>query len=165
MTWTLTIAEVPPSGNLIKRMHWARYAKLLERWWWLVRTARGMDDVPTASGKRKLTITRHGVRPLDRDNLYASMKPVIDVLRPPKHEEGYYKTGKKAGQYWSRKRIGHGLIQEDDQNHLELVVQQAPLTRGQKPHLVLVLDDVVDMDSQGPNMNVAPVVGATTLEA
>jgi hypothetical protein len=142
MSWTLTIHEVPPSGNVIKRLHWARYSKLLERWWWLVRTARGMEDVPTASGKRKLTITRHGVRPLDRDNLYASMKPVIDVLRPPKHEDGYYKTGKKAGQYWSRKRIGHGLIREDDAANLELVVLQEPLPRGQVPHLELHFENI-----------------------
>ena len=142
MSWTLTIPEVPPSGNILKRMHWARYSKLLERWWWLVRTASGFASVPPPTGKRRLTITRHAARTLDRDNLYASVKPVVDVLRPPKHEVGRYKTGKKAGQYWSRKRIGHGLILDDDQDHLELVVQQAPLGKGQHPHLVLVLEDI-----------------------
>ena len=142
MTWTIVIPEVPPSGNIIKRMHWARYSKLLERWFWLVRTGAGFIDVPPAWCKRKLTITRQGVRPLDRDNLYASMKPVVDVLRPPKHEEGWFKSGKKAGQYWSRRRIGHGLIQEDDAAHLELVVLQEPLSRGLKPRLILAFEDM-----------------------
>ena len=142
MTWTLIVPDVPPSGNVIKRLHWTAYGRLLDRWFFLVRCTDGFLDVPTASGKRRLTITRRGVRPLDRDNLYASMKPVIDVLRPPKRESGVYKSGKREGQAWTRARIGHGLIQEDDSAHLELVVHQEPLPRGQKPHLVLKLEDL-----------------------
>ena len=142
MTWTLIIPEVPPSGNIIKRLHWTAYSRLLERWFFLVRCTDGFLDVPTAGCRRRLTITRRGTRPLDRDNLYASMKPLIDVLRPAKREEGYYRTGKRKGEYWSRARIGHGLIQEDDAAHLDLVVQQEPLPRGQKPHLVLILEDM-----------------------
>jgi len=142
MTWTLTIPEVPPSGNMLKRMHWAPYGRLLERWFWLVRAAQGFHAVPPPAGKRKLTITRHGERALDRDNLYASMKPLVDVLRPPRRDSGIFRTGKRKGQPWTRNRIGHGLILEDDQDHLELVVQQAQLPRGQAPHLVLVLEDL-----------------------
>jgi hypothetical protein len=70
------------------------------------------------------------------------MKPVVDVLRPPRHEEGFYKSGKRKGEYWSRSRIGHGLIAEDDAAHLDLHVLQEPLPRGQRPHLVLVLEDI-----------------------
>lgn len=142
MSWTLTIPEVPPSGNVLKRLHWAPYGALLKRWFWLVRAAQGFSQIPKATGKRRLTITRRGARPLDRDNLYASVKPVVDVLRPPKVERGVFRSGPKKGQAWERRRIGHGLILEDDAAHLELVVQQAPLPRGQKPHLVLVLEDI-----------------------
>jgi len=141
MTWTLTIPEIPPSGNLIKRMHFTVYGKLLRQWFWLVRSAPGFIDIPEASGKRKLTITLYGKNTRDRDNLYASMKPVIDVLRPSLHQEGYYKTGARAGEYWSRHRIGHGLIQEDDPAHLDLTVQQAHLRAGQRPRLVIELED------------------------
>ncbi len=142
MTWALRIETIPPSGNIIKRMKWPVYAKLLREWFWLVRSAPGFIDIPEASCRRKLTISLHGKNSRDRDNLYSSMKPVIDVLRPSKHEEGHYKGGAKAGQYWSRHRIGLGLIQEDDTAHLELVVQQLPLVRGQNPHLILELDDL-----------------------
>lgn len=142
MTWTLTIPEVPPSGNVQRRLHWARYKDLLERWYWLIRTARGFGAVPPPSGRRRLTITRHGARALDRDNLWASMKPVVDVLRPPKYERGVYATGKKAGQVWTRQRIGHGLILEDDAAHLELVVLEGQRKPGEAPHLVLVLEDL-----------------------
>ena len=98
--------------------------------------------MPAPTGKRRLTITRHGARPLDRDNLYASVKPVVYVLRPPKVERGVFKSGPKKGQAWERRRIGHGLILEDDAAHLDLVVQQEPLRKGQHPHLVLVLEDI-----------------------
>lgn len=142
MTWTLIVPEVPPSGNIIKRLHWTRYSDLLERWFFLVRCTDGFLDIPEATGRRRLVIIRRGVRPLDRDNLYASMKPVIDVLRPPKRESGVYKSGKREGQAWTRARIGHGLIQEDDAAHLELVVNQEHLPHGQKPHLVLEFTDL-----------------------
>lgn len=142
MTWTLTIPEVPPTENQQRRMHFRDYSRLLERWFYLVRCAPGFIDIPTAGGKRRVTITLRGRNTRDREGLHGCMKPVLDVLRPPKHDEGYYKSGKRAGQYWSRRRIGHGLIQEDDPAHLELEVRQEPLPRGQAPHLVLVLEDV-----------------------
>jgi hypothetical protein len=142
VTWTLIIPEVPPSGNVIKRMAWPVYGRLLREWFWLVRAADGFVDVPEAFGKRNLTLIRFGRGTLDRDNLYASMKPVIDVLRPSLHQEGFYKTGKKAGEYWSRHRIGHGLIKEDDAAHLELDVRQRPLAKGEKPHLWIILEDL-----------------------
>lgn len=142
MTWTLRLPGTPPSGNLLKRMHWAEYKRLLERWFLIVRCAPGFVRIPPASGRRRLVITRRGARALDRDNLWASMKPVIDVLRPAKWETGTYRSGAKKGLRWSRARIGHGLIQEDDAAHLELEVRQEPLPKGEAPHLVLVLEDL-----------------------
>lgn len=142
MSWTLRIEEVTPSGNVVKRMHWSVYSKLMERWWWLVRQAPGFTEIPTAYCKRRLIIVRHGVRALDRDNLYGGVKPLVDILRPAKHDEGYFKSGKRIGEYWSRKRIGHGLIKEDDAAHLELEVVQVKLGRGENPHLTLTLFDL-----------------------
>lgn len=141
MTWVLTIDEVPPSGNLLKRMHWARYSALLWSWWWWIRTAEGFQDIPKATRRRRVVITRHGRGALDRDNLYAAVKPVVDVLRPAKHEAGTYKTGKKAGQPWTRERIGHGLILEDDVAHLDLEVFQDQLQKGQVPHITIEIED------------------------
>jgi len=156
MTWALRIETIPPSGNIIKRMKWPVYAKLLRQWFWLVRAAPGFIDTPEASCRRKLTISLHGKNSRDRDNLYSSMKPVIDVLRPSKHEEGYIKSGPRKGEYWSRHRIGLGLIQDDDTAHLELVVQQLPLPRGQNPYLVLELQDLPTGQDVGPLYDQGP---------
>lgn len=142
MTWTLTIPEVPPTENEQRRMHWRDYGRLLERWYWLIRAAPGFGQIPAAPGRRRLTITLRGKKTRDAEGLHGCMKPVLDVLRPPKHEAGVYRTGKKAGQPWTRTRIGHGLILDDDPAHLELVVCQEPLPAGGAPHLVLVLEDL-----------------------
>ncbi len=136
----LVIQEVPPSGNIQKRLHWARYSKLLARWFMLVRTAPGFLDIPGPVGRRSVTLIRHGTRLLDRDNLYSSMKPVLDVLRPRKKEEGWFKSGPRQGQYWTRERIGHGLIIDDDPAHLNLEVLQVKTTKGQDPFLEILFD-------------------------
>lgn len=140
--WRLVIPQVPKSGNLLLRMHWARYHQILQSWYYLLRGADGFLDVTRPQGKRYVTIVRHGIRKLDRDNLYSSMKPVVDVLRQPRHESGVYKGGLKAGQAWSRERIGHGLILEDDEEHLRLEVKNASLLKGQKPYLEVFISDL-----------------------
>jgi len=141
MKWELHIDEIPPSGNVTKRMHWAAYQALVARWYLLIRCSPGFLDIPPATGKRKLTIYLHGRNTRDRENLFFSTKPVVDVLKFPKHEEGFYKSGKRLGEYWSRKRIGHGLIQEDDPSHLTLDVIQLPRDKTKRPFLQLVLED------------------------
>ena len=140
-TWRLVIPQVPKSGNILLRMHWGRYHQMLSEWWYLLRSADGFLDVTQPQGKRFVTIVRHATRKLDRDNLHSAMKPVIDVLRPAKHESGVYKGGCKAGQTWTRERIGHGLILEDDEEHLDLKVKNAPLLKGQKPFLEIFISD------------------------
>ena len=141
-TWTLTIHEVPPSGNVTMRMHHRVYSRLLERWFLLIRAAPGFLDIPQATGRRRVEIWRHGVRSLDRDNLHSAMKPIVDVLRPPKHEEGHYKSGKRQGEYWSRRRIGHALILDDDEAHLELLVHNGPNVKPGQKALVLRITDL-----------------------
>ena len=140
-TWRLSIPQVPKSGNILLRMHWARYHQVLLEWFYLVRGADGFLDITRPSGKRWVTILRHGIKKLDRDNLYSSVKVVVDVLRPSKHESGIYKGGAKSGQPWVRDRIGHGLILDDDDDHLRLEVKNAPLPNGRKPYLEVFISD------------------------
>jgi len=140
-TWALVINRVPPSGNVLRHMHWSAYTKLMEEWFGLVRAAKGFLDISRPTGKRWVLIVRHGKRPLDRDNLYSAMKPVVDILRPPRHNEGTHKTGPKAGQAWSKDRIGHGLILEDDEKVLELKVQNGVLEKGQEPYTTIIISD------------------------
>ena len=140
-SWTLRIQSVPPSGNVTKRMHWGQYAKLMQTWYYLIRGAEGFLDISRPTGKRWILIVRYGRGHLDRDNLYTSVKPVIDVLRPPREEDGIYKSGPKIGKPWHRSRIGHALILEDDEKHLELKVMNAPLPKGEKPFLSIRISD------------------------
>lgn len=73
---------------------------------------------PKATGKRYLTIERHGKRELDKDNAYGGCKPLIDAI----------------------KRCG--LIIDDNPANVELEVVQVKLAKGEKPHTVITLADV-----------------------
>ena len=82
--------------------------------------ARG---TPRATGKRHLTIERHGKRELDTDNAYGGCKPLIDAI----------------------KRCG--LIIDDNPKHCELEVVQVKLAKGEKPHTVIMLADALGPQS------------------
>jgi hypothetical protein len=139
--WMLTLPGVTLSANVLRHMHWAKYAKVMEAWFYLVRGAEGFLDISRPTGKRWVVIERHGKRDLDRDNLYSSVKPLVDVLRPPLRQTGVRKSGPQKGQSWDKSRIGHGLILEDDDKHLELVVKNALLKKRMKPYMVVIISD------------------------
>ena len=139
--WTMVIQAVPPSVNILRTYHWATYRKHMENWYYLIRGAQGFLDISRPLGKRYITIIRFGKRALDRDNVYGAMKPVIDVLKPEKHESGVWKSGPHKGKAWDRSRIGHGLILEDDEDHLDLKVLNGKLERGKKPYTTITISD------------------------
>lgn len=138
MSWELTVNAIPPSGNKLKRMHWARYSQLMRDWYGLIRVSPAFVFIPKAVGKRWVGITRVSARELDRDNLWASVKPVVDVLRPAKFEQGVYKSGKCKGETWIRQRIGHGLILDDCAKLLELNVQQRKPQAGENKEFTII---------------------------
>jgi hypothetical protein len=140
-TWVLKCPAVPPSGNITKRMHWTAYAHLMEMWYLLIRSSDGFLTVTLPSGKRFVNIIRYSKRSLDRDNLYTSVKPVVDALKPSLKQSGVYKSGKKVGQTWTRQRVGHGLIVEDNDSSLELKVINGTLPKRTKPYTLIVISD------------------------
>jgi hypothetical protein len=147
--WTLRIPDVPPSANVTRHMHWSQYSKLMSAWFMMVRCADGFLDISRPTGKRWITIVRYGKRALDRDNVYSAMKPVVDILRPPKDEHGVYGPKcKKAGQPWRKFRIGHGLILEDDETNLELIVRNGELPKGVKPYTTITISDNIIPQSE-----------------
>ena len=100
-------------------------AKAKKEWYWLIRGAPGILDVPKVfpgkGFKRHLCIERHGKRPLDPDNLIGGCKCcVIDNLR------------KMA------------LLVDDSDEWLELEAINVSLATGEKPHTILVLRDLND---------------------
>jgi hypothetical protein len=83
MMLRLTIPDIPPGPNGRRglfRLHWAARRRLFESWAWLVTTA--LHRRPDAALKKRVSVSIHQVRrrALDRDNLYASCKPVLDAL-------------------------------------------------------------------------------------
>jgi len=76
MNFTLT--TLPPSPN--KRVHWAVKRKMRDEYAWLMIQAMGVPRLKVL-GKARVDIVRYAIRMMDKDNLYASMKQVIDALR------------------------------------------------------------------------------------
>jgi Holliday junction resolvase RusA-like endonuclease len=98
----LIIPEPTPSLNPMLRQFWHLRHKDQKRWRWLVRAARlAAKYHPTEPlQKARVTITRHGKRILDRDNLYGGVKGLVDIL------------------------VKEGILADDTPAHVELVVQQ-----------------------------------------
>mgnify|MGYP003520425803 FL=1 len=79
----VSIAELPPTMNVIKRMHWAKYGRTRNQIAWLVRVALAGHQLPDDPIKRcEITVVRYARRLLDEDNLPSSAKIILDVLQP-----------------------------------------------------------------------------------
>lgn len=98
----LTIPEPTPSLNPMLRQFWSKRHKDQKRWRWLVRAARlNANYHPTQPlQKARVTVTRHGKRILDTDNLYGGVKGLVDLL------------------------VKEGILANDTPEHVELVTKQ-----------------------------------------
>ena len=118
MTWTFTISEPTPSLNEIQGWHWRHVVQEKQRVGWLLLSAlSNVPAIPRATGKRRLTIIRHGKGQLDRSNLWGGVKWLEDAIRARR------------------------LILDDDEDHCELLVSQV-VDRGRDPFTEVVLEDV-----------------------
>ena len=75
----LEINEVAPMLNGkdgLKRMHYHAYARLRDKWTWLIRSVTNAN----IKGRVSITYTRSSVTAPDWDNLCASFKPIGDAL-------------------------------------------------------------------------------------
>ena len=95
----LTIQDVPVSGNKLLRMHWAVRSKYNQYWQTLVRSQIN-NGHRAPKTKMKVQISQMRKRKLDKDNLYSSVKPLVDALK-----------------YWK-------LIRDDSPDWIELDVVQ-----------------------------------------
>ena len=71
---------VPVSGNRLERMHWAVRHKYNIDWAWRVKVA-GFETITPQPIKRTVNIHQVRRRKLDKDNLYFSVKPIVDALK------------------------------------------------------------------------------------
>lgn len=88
-----------------------KWVKML---WALIGTNR---EKFKAAGKRNLTIVRRGKRMLDMDNLYGGAKPVVDAIK------------------------SLGLIVDDDEKSIALVVTQAKLQKNEPANSQITIED------------------------
>ncbi len=116
----LTLPKATPSLNRFTFRHWRVQSSAKKDWAIILLAAIGAQrEKYRATGKRRLTVVRFGVRLLDYDNLVGGMKScVIDNLRK------------------------FGLLLDDSPDMMELVALQEKTPKGVKAHSVLTLEDM-----------------------
>ncbi len=119
-SWTLRIERPSPSQNVLDRAGWRGRKRSKDLWKTLIRGSVNFLEVPTARGKRRLTIERHAKGTLDEQNLIGGCKGIIDDL------------------------VQLGLLVDDKPACLELGKPvQARLRAGERrPYTLLILEEV-----------------------
>jgi hypothetical protein len=114
----MTIPLPTPSGNETLRMHWAKRARLADALGLMLIAEHRRTGASVATGRRKLAIERVGTKLLDQDNLVSGCKLLIDEIKR------------------------RNLIVDDSPAHVELVVTQRQIGKGERPHTVITIGDV-----------------------
>lgn len=113
------IPEPSPSLNMFAFAHWRKQHSEKKKWslWLLAEVKR--TGAALATGKRRLTIERHGKRRLDVDNIIGGAKGCItDNLR------------------------SLGMLVDDNDDMIEFVALNMRLPKGQSPHTIIYLEDL-----------------------
>ena len=117
--WTLTILCVTPSLNETQRHHWSWLKRQNESLAWSLRSGLNKGPkIPSAIGKRRMVVERHGRRLLDQDNLAGGAKGLIDAIKAAR------------------------LITDDKPDACELVFRQVVARGPIHPYTVISLEDV-----------------------
>lgn len=118
MRWIFEVDFLIPSANELNIMHWATRYRMKEKLGWMLRsTLNGIPKIPVAMGKRRLTLIRLGKRSLDKDNLYAGAKMLVDCIKEMR------------------------LLVDDDPDWVDLQVEQEKCGRS-KPRTRIILEDL-----------------------
>jgi len=75
----LILPDIPKSPNRKRGEHWSRTSRQAEYWKALVRSAIDNSHKP-CKARMAVTISQMRTRSLDKDNLYASVKNLVDAL-------------------------------------------------------------------------------------
>jgi Holliday junction resolvase RusA-like endonuclease len=113
----LTIPRIPVSLNKLLRMHWTTKRRDRDAWKEEIQVAMPYQYPPARKGERlRLAICQYRSRMLDRDNLYGSVKNIVDAL------------------------CDMGLIFNDDDKHLDLHVSQVKAKRREQKTEITVAE-------------------------
>jgi hypothetical protein len=118
MKWTFSLPFPTPSLNEIQGWHWS-HAKRSKAYiaQYLGIVLLGYPKIPAATGKRRLTIVRHGKGRLDKANLIGGAKWVEDAIKD------------------------RGLLIDDRDEFCEMIVEQV-VSRSVKPFTHIILEDI-----------------------
>lgn len=115
------------SPNRTHSRHWAVAAKRRKALAWEVWAAlQGQSRPESPIRLAYVRIARCSSGRLDIDNLYASAKPLLDVLQP----------------LTPRRPLGLGIIAGDRDDQLCLTVANATIPRSEKPHTLVWISDL-----------------------
>ena len=118
--WTFRLEFPTPSLNEIQGWHWT-FAKREKQaiGWKLASALNKLPAIPPATGKRRLTITRHGKGRLDTANLLGGVKWLEDAIKD------------------------RGLLIDDRDEFCELVVSQV-VSRKVAPFTEILLENIYE---------------------
>jgi len=116
--------QIVPSGNTLT-MHWAKRAKLIDRWYEIIRCANGnivWEKLPQV--KCRVTVTRYAPRMLDIANFtHAVDKLILDNIKCNVRKRIPVRT---PSGYTYKSFITTGLIYDDSPKYLDLILNQQP---------------------------------------
>lgn len=115
--WVFELPGVLVSLNRLLRVHWGsrrRYQKGFEE---IAELVKRESEIPPAKKKRELYIIQYRQKLLDKDNLYGSVKPLVDAL-------------KKAG-----------LLVDDSEEWLDLHPLQIQIDSNHSERTAVILSD------------------------
>lgn len=111
---TLTIPDVPPSLNVLMRLHWRNQHALRKKWILWVRS-QAVGNYLKGPVKVRVNVTLCHARLYDTDNAYGACKVLVDALKD-----------------WH-------MIYDDTKQYLELNVEQKK-TPHKKRHTIVELE-------------------------
>ena len=116
--WTFNLDFPTPSLNEIQGWHWSHAGiEKMTIGWKLASVLNKLPPIPPATGKRRLTIIRHGRGRLDRANLYGGVKWLEDAIKD------------------------RGLLLDDRDKFCDLVVEQV-ISRKVQPFTEVILEEI-----------------------
>ena len=114
----IQLEYVTPTLNAVLRKHWVVRSRDKEALgWMLVGALNKIDRIPLASGKRRVTIVRHGRNAMDKDNMAGVAKDLVDCIKARR------------------------LILDDRPSECELIFQQV-VDRRMVPHTTIMIEDL-----------------------
>jgi Holliday junction resolvase RusA-like endonuclease len=123
MTTTFQLFGRPLPPSLNKRIHYREKKRLRDGYTWEFISQRNRFHWPASPvAKCVMVITRFGVRQLDRDNLYGSMKLPIDGLRAA------------------------GIIEDDTEEHIDLTVKQERVSSWKDQRVEIAITEVKETE-------------------